>query len=159
MPIGPPVRVTATRTMTGAIYAASAANISIENAVFRNNRAVGGSGGGLHILECKVVEIVNTLFESNSAPYGGGVASFSSGVGVATYCEAGPGVGGNCGELEEGNSLTYRGCTFKENTATEDGGGIYTSNGYDQLSGCSFARNRAGRYFKTCITPRQWPSL
>lgn len=111
--------------LTGAIYVDDGDSLTMRgNTELTGNSALSGFGGAVYVARCPYTMFDNVKFTSNLASWGGAVASFSSGTQI--------------------KPLAYTGCTMKNNSAVEDGGGIYSVACYDDIQVSSFSDNFAG---------------
>lgn len=94
-------------------------NAYIRNCVFRNNNSNAG-GGAICFVGAQMSEITDTLFENNTAAYGG-----------ATFFPANGGF----------NQPVFTGCAWLNNTASGPGGAVATGGSWAQFYGCLFEGN------------------
>ena len=93
--------------------------------ILEGNSAGDGFGGGLYVASVIRMVVTNSSFASNSAAFGGAVATFSTGV--------------------PSDPIVYSSCTFTQNSAEEDGGAIYSIASYDKLENVIMDGNFAGK--------------
>lgn len=111
-------------SVSGAVYVDAARSVSIAGMRLEDNTARQGSGGGLYVANAERMEVTSSFFASNSATFGGAIATFSSG--------------------SPSGRLVYSACTFTENTAERDGGAIYSVASSDELRNIVMDGNFAG---------------
>jgi len=111
-------------------------SVTITNCTFRNNSASGG-GGGIFNLSGSGPTLDNCIFEWNS---GGFVVRDNLG-----FHTIGGGGGMYNGEIHNrDNNPTLINCTFIENYAPTNGGGMYNQKCNATLTNCFFRRNSSG---------------
>ncbi|CAM9400347.1 unnamed protein product, partial [Choristocarpus tenellus] len=107
----------------GAIATHTGGNIVVEGASFANN--IAEFGGAIMTSAASTASVANCTFTSNQARSGGGaVALFST------------------GSIDEPGMLDD--CSFIQNIAGEEGGGVLLSAGYTNVQRCTFLGNEAG---------------
>lgn len=112
---------------SGAIYVDTVQAFTMRGQTrFIDNSAWTGFGGGIYLSSGQWMIVELATFVLNKAFWGGAVATFSSG-----------------GQL---NPLDYGGCIFTNNSASEDGGGLYSVASYDKIYDVQMSDNFAGRY-------------
>jgi len=94
-------------------------NAFIRNCIFRNNNSNAG-GGAICFVGAQMSEISDTLFENNTASYGGG-----------TFFPANGGF----------NQPVFTNCQWLNNTASGPGGAVATGGSWAQFYGCLFEGN------------------
>lgn len=110
------------------MYVDAAQSVSVRGLTqLEHNSALDGFGGGFYVARATSLSIEGASFMSNVASFGGAVATFSSGQPV--------------------QPIMYSSCTFSNNSAAEDGGGIYSVACYDDLRDLSMSGNLAGAFF------------
>ena len=102
----------------GAIY--NSANLTVNTVVFAGNSAGGGRGGAIFHGGSSAT-IANSTFGSNSAGYGGAIASYG---------------------LSNGTTLAIDACTFTGNSAS-NGGAVYNDDTSVDINHSSFSGNSA----------------
>ncbi|MCP3918421.1 MAG: right-handed parallel beta-helix repeat-containing protein [bacterium] len=134
---------------------ASGTELYVYRSWFHDNRAEGvRSGGGLY-LESGSATLVDTLFESNVANRGGGIALITSdtiisGCTIRENRNVGcPGVCFGGGIFASAGTLLIERTVFDGNEATSDtvpghGGGIYSISTNPTIDHCTFVANRSG---------------
>ena len=104
-------------------------NFTLSNSNFNNNIAgdiTGGSGGAVSIRESVIASITGCNFTGNTATGGYGGAVHTDGNGRTAF-----------------TSTTFSNCTFSSNSAYR-GGAVYIDQADQSLSGSSFSNNTAG---------------
>ncbi|MCG2829207.1 pseudomurein-binding repeat-containing protein [Methanothermobacter sp. K4] len=132
--------------MGGAI--SSCGNIYINSATFHDNGA-SQTGGAIYVYGYRAsdsAEIVNCTFTSNSATFGGAVATDQTR--TLRVLLRGSTFSGNTawyggGFLASGVNATVSGCNFSENVASAHGGGIRNDYGNLTVRNTTFTGNRA----------------
>ncbi|MDB4775614.1 hypothetical protein OAG62_00670, partial [bacterium] len=122
--------------------------VSLVNCLFRNNVA-SGRGGGLFsrtVLNFTTIEMVDCVFEGNSAGLGAGVFNGQGSTLNLVDCHFRLNIAGNGGGLYGvgSNSLTLAQCVFTNNAASGSGGGLLAGAPHS-LSDCIFEGNSAAR--------------
>ena len=126
----------------GAIYARSSNELSpcgpSGSCLFVNNSAT-NNGGGIYAIDVSSLRIERSDFLSNTARIGAGAAIYSS--------------NGYGGSVLIGIIVAYgakiASCTFSDNFALEDGGGLNLGSGLAELENLVFDQNTAGD-FRSC---------
>ena len=114
--------------MGGALYVDGGGSVFIADSVFTSNRADGYYGGALFITRGELT-ITNSIFTRNKGNDGGAMALMGVNAvkiiksSIISYNIA-TGLGGGVYYLG-GNDITIEDITIKENTAGNDGGGLY----------------------------------
>lgn len=115
-------------TLPGAVFIDNALLVIVTGVMtLEGNSAPGGFGGGLYVARAIKMEVSRGYFMSNSAAFGGAIASLSSG--LPSY------------------PILYSECSFTENSAEKDGGAIYSVASYDALNNVEMDGNFAGKSF------------
>ena len=121
----------------------SKGTLVVENCLFSNNTASESGAGGAIRNSLGTLTIVDSTFSGNSAPSGGAIYSNGS-----TYIENSIFSGNSAtsgGAISHQNSeLTIVNSTFTENSATENGGAVFTYNSEPfEVTDSIFSRNNA----------------
>ncbi|MCD7947369.1 MAG: InlB B-repeat-containing protein, partial [Oscillospiraceae bacterium] len=132
----------------GGIYASNS-DVIVSGSTFTNNEALdtgdyNGFGGGIYLYVLSTGEgsiriSDNSLFDGNDARVGGGVASFNYNS-ISSANVAG-----------DKSSVTVADSDFKDNNADWSGGGVYSSTGDVDITGCSFEENTAAYGAGVCV--------
>ena len=125
--------------------------LNIRDAVIEDNSS-GNDGGGLYLNKGKVVMTGGAVRKNTSSQDGGGVRV----TGNTEFRATSAVISRNRAEREEGGGIKNHGttvlssCTVCENTAKNEGGGIYTKNHDEQssltLNGCIIYGNISGSH-------------
>ena len=143
----------------GGVYS-SASALTSAGSTFEENSANSGSGGGAYFLVCtgkNAPSFTGGTFRSNQAApfavgygHGGGIVCNRSDLNISgTLFEgnnaafAGGGIDGS-GSPTTG-SLVMSGCTFQNNIASDNGGGMNCGFQHASISGCVFEGNSSDR--------------
>lgn len=110
-----------TSQSSGVIYLDELGRGEIHDSVFRNNH-VTGSGGTLVLDACISALVKNSSFESNTAVKGGAIQ-------IKVF------------EYDYRSNVTLTQCNFTKNSATEQGGAVYSKYGLTKISECTFNDN------------------
>eukprot|EP00903_Cladosiphon_okamuranus_P015456 g14274.t1 len=118
----------------GGVFVTGSAITTGQGVTFTDNTAINGAGGGMYC-SIAVASINDLVFTENNAIWGGGLALFSTGT-LWTKDED------DSGSLNTSGSANTTKCIFERNRAI-DGGGIYSSAGYDIVQDVWFEGNVA----------------
>ena len=111
---------------SGVIYLDEYGAGEIKNSVFRSNK-VTSEGGIVELDTCNKAIVKNCLFEKNTGVIGGAIH-------VKVI------------KTSERSYVTISDCNFTQNTATQDGGAIFSYYGEVTISHCNFNKNTAEQY-------------
>jgi predicted outer membrane repeat protein len=135
-------------TYGGAI--SSWGTVTITNSVIRNNHA-GSYGGGIMNYAESALTFVNSTLSNNNATFGGGgIYNYCCDLGTLTITGStisGNGAAFGAGILNTKWTMNIDASTFRDNSASTDGGGIYDQNGGSvNIANSTFSNNNATRY-------------
>lgn len=123
----------------GAIIIGSRATASIENAIFRGNKA--STSGAVY--SGSETTISNTSFENNNANWGGAIfASKAMDLNKVIFTGNRAAKQGGSLYISSGDS-SIKDCTFAENKSENQGGAVYIKAGNTTISGSNFTNNHA----------------
>lgn len=130
----------------GGIYCRQYSHPVISGCEFYNCQA-GDYGGGIYITFHSDTEIIDCVFEQNTAVYGGGLATGTSCNVIVTNCVFAENTGTQGGAMRAGGSesVAIVSCTFTNNSGSNSGGGLNVFNIPDfTISHCTFEGNTSG---------------
>lgn len=112
--------------------------------VFRNNTAVDGLGGGVHISTSAQPVLIYCTFEENQALFGGGFREHSSSSRyIACVFKGNTAMSGAGGSVTAISGTNFMYCSFVSNTASNFGGGLQAYFSALTLISCDFIANTA----------------
>jgi hypothetical protein len=123
----------------------NASSPTIKNCIFRNNFAVHGGGGGIHIYNNSNVTLTNCIFIENTAQRGAGVNNDESIINL-TDCLFSYNVALYYGGLYSGgenSQTTLTRCIFRENSAFQGAGALGIGGHSAMITRCEFIGNTA----------------
>jgi hypothetical protein len=133
----------------GGVYCRDASSPAISDCVFSGDSSM-EYGGGMYCRDGSLPTVTGCVFSGNHGGWGGGLYFHNCSSPTVTDCvffgnttEDYMGWGGGMGLWE--SSPLIDGCTFQENTASDEGGGMtclrYSS---PSIVGCTFVHNQSG---------------
>ena len=139
---------------TGAIE--NAQNMTVSNCIFKNNYAVrswGNSVGGAISNYGENLNVVNSVFESNSAYSGGAIANFAGNANIysSNFTNNSAVLGGACFNYDENCNLLASDSIFENNSA-QDGGALYQADAFNSKFTQNKASNIASAMYGTSNT-------
>jgi predicted outer membrane repeat protein len=129
----------------GGVYNRYGSDLMLTNCAFADNLA-GSDGGGFCDERSRGTEVTDCTFSGNMADTGGGIFNDSKSMKVTncTFMENGAN-GSDGGAVYNGDSAAFSDCSFINNSAKLDGGGVHNRYGSAlMLTNCVFADNLAG---------------
>lgn len=129
-----------TASSEGGAISHRGSNLIISNSLFRENISTQGNGGGINIFAGEVIDISSTVFEGNSALYGG--ALYLNHTANITNTDFIKNNAENGGAMYLRDTLTMDKVDFRENIATSNGGGMVNFGGIVTANQVSFSGNR-----------------